>query len=119
MGADPATHESANDAADERAGDDKAEQRIGGVGLGGVPEVSESRIDEVGLEAVDGAIDDGRVVAEEQATQRGDAGEQNDVRVESGHVKLWDLVENRFCQVYYGRCEGRREEPDLGPGPIY
>ncbi len=86
VGADPAANEAADDAADERARNHKAEQRIGGVGLGGVGQVGKSRIDEVSLQAVDRAVDHGRVIAKKQSAQRGDEGEQNNVRIDSRHT---------------------------------
>ena len=76
--ADPAADEATNNAADERARNYKSEQRVGGVCLGGVGQIREARINEIHLQAIDSAVDHGRVITKEQPTQRGDECEQNE-----------------------------------------
>ena len=60
----------------ERAGNHKAQQRIGGVGAQ-IP-----RVNKIGLQAAHRPGDDGGVIAEQQSAQRGDEGEQNDVAIQ-------------------------------------
>src|SRR6185312_4655115 len=52
--ADPPAKEAADNTTDKRAGDDETQQGTGGIGLRGIGQIAESRIDEVGLQAVDG-----------------------------------------------------------------
>jgi hypothetical protein len=94
VGADPSADQAADDASDEGAGDDEAEEGIGGVGLGGVGEIGEAGIDEVGFEAVDRAIDHGGVIPEEQTPEGGDEGEEDDVRVQFEHGFL-EVIRSR------------------------
>ena len=81
VGTHPAANQSTEDTTDQRARNHKAEHRIGGVGLGGVGKIRKSRIDEISLQAAHRAVDYGRVISKKQSAQRGDEGEQNDVRV--------------------------------------
>src|SRR5205085_6261098 len=84
----PATDQPADDAADQCARNHKTQQRIGGIGLGGVGQIRKSRIDEVGFQAVHGAVDDSGVISEQQSAQSGNERKQNDPRVYSQHKRL-------------------------------
>ena len=102
MRAHPAAHQPADDAADQRAGDHKAEQRIGRIGLGGVGQIRKARIDEIGLQAVHRAVDDGRVISKKQSAQRSDEGQQNNVRI---YRDIEFLVKCGWAEVNFSdRC---------------
>ena len=81
IGADPSAHQSADNATDQRARNHKAEQRIRGIGLGGVGQIRKPRIDKIGLQAAHRAVDHGRVISKKQSAQRGNEREQNNIRV--------------------------------------
>ena len=82
----------------------KPSSESGGVGLRGVGQVGKARIDEVGLEAIHRAVDDGGVVTKKQSAQGGDEGEQDNVGIQARH--------NFLSQIDFAKCTTAWLRPD-------
>ena len=121
MGANPAADQPTEYATDQRARNHKAEQRIRGIGLGGVGQISKSGIDEISLQTAYRAVDYGRVISKEQSPQRGDEGQQNDVRIQSRHgiprKNVW--TDSGLCRSLFAHAQLPGDKRHSPAAPVW